>query len=131
MKTLLLKILLISLIATNSFADNDVVSLLKGQPAPFDGLLFTIPKAEDLKRSVVERDNYKLLSESLERSIDLFKKNDELNNQKVNILLEQNDKLAKNLYEARSTSTAERVLWFGLGLAVTGMAIYGAKTLTK
>ena len=65
------------------------------------------------------------------KSIDLYKKNEDVQNQKVNILLEQNDKLAKSLGDARSVSTFERVAWFIGGMLVTSAAVFGASKLAK
>lgn len=118
------------IVANPSFAQ-DVQYLSKDQKAPFEGFLFTAPKASELKDAVIERDNYKLINLSLEKSLELEKKNSELQNQKVNVVLEQNLNLTKSLNEERSMSNWERILWFGLGVVGTGMAVYGASKIAK
>lgn len=118
------------IVANPSFAQ-DVQYLSKDQKAPFEGFLFTASKASELKDAVIERDNYKLINLSLEKSLELEKKNSELQNQKVNVVLEQNLNLTKSLNEERSMTNWERVLWFGLGVIGTGLAVYGASKIAK
>ena len=127
-KNLLVKLLVFSMIVNNvAFADDTIV-LNKGQSAPFTGLLLTEDKANEVYNDIKK---YKLLNESLEKSVILYKQNEELYDKKVNILLEQNDKLSENLLQARTTSNWEKILWFGLGFLSVGLGIYGVKAITK
>lgn len=118
-------ILLISFASVNCFADDDVIKLEKDQKAPWTGVLFSQSKASELVTVTKERDNYKLLTESLERSIVLYKQNDELQNSKVSMLMEQNDYLSKSLKSSRDFSNIERIVWFFGGVLATGAALYG------
>lgn len=118
------------LIPKSSLAE-DVVIVEKNSPAPFTGFLFPREKAQEVRIKLLENDRLNDMISSYNKSIDLYKKNEDVQNQKVNILLEQNDKLAKSLGDARTVSTFERVAWFIGGMLVTSAAVYGASKLAK
>jgi hypothetical protein len=122
-------LLISSIVASNtcSVFAADATPIKSGQPAPYDGLLLTPEKAQEVKNTYVERDGYKLLNDSLQKSLDLSGGAFNLSEQKVNILLEQNNKLAVNLNEARTTSNFEKFMWFGLGVLGASLAVYGVK----
>ena len=121
--------LLVSSMIVNNLAHADeAIVINKGQAAPFTGLLLTEEKANTVYNDL---NKYKLLNESLEKTVVLYKQNEDLYDKKITVLLEQNDKLAENLQQARSTSNWEKVLWFTLGFFSVGLGIYGVKTITK
>lgn len=125
----LLMILLVSSMIVNSTANADeAIVLNKGQAAPYTGILLTEEKANSVYNDL---NKYKLLNESLERTVVLYEQNEKLQDKRINILLEQNDKLAVNLQQARTTSNWEKVLWFGLGFLSVGLGIYGVQAITK
>jgi len=122
-------ILLVSSMIVNSVViADDAVVLNKGQPAPYTGLLLTEEKANSVYNDL---NKYKLLNESLQRTVFLYEQNEKLQEKRVNVLLEQNDKLAINLQQARTVSNWEKVLWFGLGFLSVGLGIYGVQAITK
>lgn len=131
MKIYLQAILLISLInANNSFAQ-DVVELKKDEKAPFAGLLFTESKAKDIKFQLDERDSFKKMLESSNRSIDLMNSNLKLKDEQLNIVIEQNNKLAMSLRDQKDFNSWERFAWFALGVVATGFAVYGLNQATR
>lgn len=130
MKCLNFLIVSLLILSNITFAE-DSVKLNANQPAPFEGYLITHQKANELRLNTIERNNYKLLNESLQKSLEMQKQINDLNSEKVNMLTEQNDKLAITLEESRNTSDFTKALWFILGIAATGAAIYGASKLQK
>jgi hypothetical protein len=74
---------------------------------------------------------YKLLTASYEKSIELYKSNEELIDRKTKLLLDQNDKLYEMLNKERSRSNWEKIIWFSLGFLSVGMGVYGVKEITK
>jgi len=118
--------------STGSIKSNadDVVRIEKGTPAPYTGVLMPDSTATQLRDAVIERDGYKLLNESLTKSIDFYKENDKLNEEKAQILLKRNNELASTLKETRDFNSTQRTIWFILGIAVTGIALYGVKSLS-
>ncbi len=125
-----MKIILISfLISIQAFADP--ISLSKDQKAPYDGILFTETKANEIRKELLDKDYLQLQNDSLNRSLDLYKSNENLYGQQKQLLLDQNDKLAKSLYQERMVTNWERLGFFLLGIGVTGLAIYGASQLAK
>ena len=129
-----IKILLIfSIIASltnNCFAD-DVTYINKDDKAPYSGFLFTETKTKEIRLQLIDLDTYKSLNSSLTRTVELYKKNEEIDQTKINTLLDQNDKLADSLYSARETSNWEKGLWFFGGAILTGLAFYGASQVYK
>lgn len=135
MKTFLISLILISQInsalADLSATSPDAVFLEKGAQTPFSGFLISKDKALDMRNTSIQRDEYKLLNDSLTRSINYYQSNETLKDSKVNTLLDQNDKLAVALNDARSTTTWEKVAYFIGGAIITSAAFYGATKLVK
>lgn len=122
--------LLVFLLSFSAIA-KDVTTITKGTPAPYDGQLFTHPKAESVRKELIEKDQLKIFNEALKETIAIQDKIIDNKTEQVNILKEQNTKLVKKVEEAGQTSNFEKVLWFGLGIAATSLAIYGASSLVR
>lgn len=119
-----LTICLIFLISTNCLAE-DSVPLKKDQPAPFDGLLLSQDKAQEVKNSLVEKNALGKLNESLNVSLKIQEDIISRQQNKVQILLDQNDKLAKTAYDSQSVNDWVKIMWFGAGILTTGLVFYG------
>lgn len=126
----LIVVFLISVHSLFAYAD-DTVPLTKGQAAPMDGVLFSSDKANQTRKDLIELDELRLKEPSYKRTIDLYKANENLYSDKIKIVSDQNDNLAKNLYEARSLTTWEKLGYFALGVAVTGLAVRGIQQSLK
>lgn len=116
---------------TTSASSNDVVILEQNEKAPFTGYLFTKEKAQSTRIKLIEGEEAIKLIPSYQRSLELYRNNEAISDKKVNILLEQNDNLAKQLASSRSVSSFEKTAWFIGGILVTGLATYGASKLVK
>lgn len=130
MKTLL-SFLMIGLITINSVFAQEAIMIKKDERAPFEGVLFPLDQANKMRYQLIECDIKKELNSSYERTIKLYKENETYQENKVNILLKQNDELSKSLNEAKSTNDFQKILWFGLGVIATGLAIYAGKEMAK
>ena len=113
-------ILALSLISSFSFAQDSVL-LNVGDKATFQGWLSPSDKLND----------YKLLTESLNKSIDLHKTNEDLLGQKIKVLSDDNDNLFKGLSAARSDSDIQKIVFFGSGVILTVLAIWAASKLRQ
>ena len=111
--------------------DNKVVLIEKGQSAPYSGLLFPKEEANKIRVELLELQTLKLLNESYEKSFDLMQKNNDLFAKKESLLLDQNEKLSLALVESRQSSSIQKIIWFSLGILVTGISVYGAKKITQ
>lgn len=131
LKTFLISLISLTLIPVNSLAEDSAILLEKDEKAPFSGVLIKEQLVRELKTKAEDSDRYKLITESLERSIDIYKENETLYTSKVKLLVERNDSLSASLESARDTSDLTKILWFGLGVVASGLAVYGAKAITK
>lgn len=106
---------------------NDSVYLNKDTKAPFSGYL--LPHDTVLKFRNMELKNKELTLnvESFERTVDIYKRNEDASEKQNKLLLERTDTLAKELASARSTSNFERALYVVLG----AFAMYGAYQVAK
>ena len=129
-KALLFKLLYSLALYPCALADQ-AVGLDKDQKAPFAGVLLDAEKANSVKVGLQELDLYKAITESQAKSIDLLKQNESYNQNKVNILLEQNDKLAESLRSSQSLNSWERIGLVLLGVAVTVGAGVAIRSATK
>lgn len=106
------------ILSTSSRAD-DAVYLQKDERAPFSGILTTVEHSKIIGTRLLERDTYKALSESYQKTLEFYKSNNELTEKKVNILLEQNDNLSLQLKDSQNLNDFQKALMFGLGIVVT------------
>jgi len=126
----MLRILLVFSIFSHSVIA-DPVLIESGQKAPFSGSLYPTEEAVKLKRRLLDADIYEELTKSYERSINLYKANETIQENKVKVLMEQNDKLAISLRSEREMTGWERFGWFALGVVATSVAVIGLKEALK
>jgi len=132
MKNSLLRTLLIfSTVVSNSSQAYDGKLLEKGTEAPFQGVLFNITDANKIRVELLEKDTLVFLTESYKRSLDLTDKNMKFKDEQLDIVISRNLDLTKALNSQKSMNDWERVLWFGLGIAVSTLTLYGLKHVSR
>ncbi len=87
----------------------------------------TNEKANIVRIQLLERNELLQEKESFEKSLKLYSDITQLNNQKVNLLTTENDRLVKELGEANATSNFERIVWVSIGVIGTGLVLYTAR----
>lgn len=120
-----LLILLIIALNLNSALANDAVYLEQNQKSPYSGILVPEEKLQELRKSIIELTNQKEINLSLQKSVDLYKQNETLLENKVKTLTDQNNKLAETVYSAKDNSNIEKFAYFFAGAILTGLTSYG------
>lgn len=126
MNKLILCCFLLSQIA---IGDTDPYLGSKGDVLKQDSWVFSPEKAKNVRDRLIDSESFSRINESLQKSLELYKSNEQIQQNKVNLLLEQNDKLAQRLGESQSLNNWERFGLFVLGIAATvgaGFAIHQA-----
>lgn len=123
-------VILISLISSISFAQ-EAVFLNQKDTAPFSGYLLPEDKIKSLRNDSLENSANKQLVESLNKSLTLQQSNSDLKDKQIQLLLNQNDSLSKTIVTEEKLQTWEKVLYFGGGIVLSGLAIWGAHSLYK
>ena len=124
-------IIILSLLLNNISWAQDSVVLPKDAPAPFAGILLSPEKAQELKNAVIERDGYLKLNDSFKKSLDLSVDMVNKQDEKVKLLMDQNDNLAKSLYSERSMSDVTKIIIFGAGVLSTVLIMYGVQKVKQ
>ena len=125
-----LSFLMILLTLNVTMADS-ATPLEKGQPAPYSGVLLTNDKANEVRIKLIEKGYIEKENTSLKRSLELSDLALKSSEEKSQLFIEQNDKLAKNLNSERQVGTVTKVLYFVLGAGAVGLGVWGAGRLVK
>lgn len=124
---LVLILLIGSIGANNGFCQSDPTFLGKGESAPFSGLLFTERKANEIRKDLLELDKQRLLLETEKHRTDRLGQIISLKDEEIELYQKQNQRLLKS----NDRSDTLNYIWFGLGIMVTGLAVYGAAGLAR
>lgn len=114
-RTMLILSLIFS-ISANS--EENALYLSKGTKSPYDGVLLTIPYANEVKQGM-------LLNESLQTSIDIYQKNEVVYKTEIEQLQTQNSSLTQEIRRAPDGWTD--LIYFALGVVVTTSIVYATK----
>lgn len=102
----------------------------KGYKLTQDSWIFSPDKAKDVRNRLVDLDTEKQLNESLNKSLSLEQSMNKIQDDKITLLLKQNNDLVQSVDQNRGMNDWSKILWFTLGVVVSGLAIYGAKGLS-
>lgn len=126
----LLSFLMIFLTISTSSAQNSV-PLKLGDAAPFTGILFSKEGAEQVRYELLEKESLVKLNDSLNKSLEIYKKNEDLYTQRYNNLLDQNNNLSLSLEKARDSNTLRDVILVVSGMLAVGLAGYAYSRIVK
>lgn len=97
----------------------------RGELVPRDGLLFSIPKADEVRKQVIEKEGLEQTKKSLENSLSITQHSYEIEQEKTSILTKRNDDLAQRLQESQHMSDWAKFFWFAAGVVGTSAAAWG------
>ena len=117
-------------LSQNVKADTSVI-LKKSDLAPFAGVLMDEEKASKIHTQLLERDLYQELSDSQQKTINLYKSNQTLEDAQIKTLIDQNDKLSQAVQSAQGMSEFEKIGLFALGVVATIGAGLAVQHLSK
>lgn len=120
-------IALILLISTPVFGDTNVTHLLPGNPAPYEGYLFTIPAEKELRLTDAK------LNYEQDLNIYLTKINDEYR-QTVDVMqtrIKDQGNEMEQLAKIKSPGFFGKEFYFVLGAVLSGLVSYGVYKSSK
>lgn len=131
-KLLLVFILGYSQIASaNDECQKAVVLLKKGEPSPCEGFLFSPDAQKKASQSIDDAKYYKDLSELLHSRNDLLQQQIAITDQRLMLYIKSTDELAKEVNRKQHEDFWQKTVYFGLGVAVTGLSVYAASQAIK
>jgi hypothetical protein len=113
------------ILSQNVRADKSI-EIPAAELTPFASILMDKEKADKVHIQLLERDLYEELSDSQQKTINLYKSNQSLEDEQIKTLTSQNDKLSESLKSAQGMNNLERFGIFALGVIATigaGLAI--------
>lgn len=119
-----MKLILISLLSFNCMAQN-VATVKKGEPVPFDGVLFSKDKELEIRKEVLEKDFLEKKVNLLEELGRTQEKELEIANKRTILYREQSKEFADREVTSENTSFLKGILYFTAGALLTGALSYG------
>lgn len=113
----LISLLLVFLLSAQLFADTDPHFETQGYTLIQDSWIFSPEKTKITRDKLIDLDTALKTNESYKTSLDLQVQMSVLQEKKVNLVLEQNDQLAKSLQSERTINGWEKFGYFALGIA--------------
>ena len=105
--------------------------LEQGSPAPCTGLLYSEDADKQAAEDHADTIFYKDLTLRLEKRKELTDKEIQILDKRLQLYISQSELLAERLHKTETRSQWEKILWFGMGIFVTGLAVHGASQLAN
>lgn len=121
----MLRILLIGLMIVTSLniGADDVVNLKKNSPAPFDGVLFTVKRTNEIRAELIEFDATRVQLKANEKQLQLHQQIIKLKTEEIELFRTQNHKLVV----ANKSAKTMNYIAFGLGILATSLVYRSAR----
>lgn len=107
----------------------DVQVLEKGQVANCDGLLFSPEASKKADEAIQDVKYYKSLTDKLGSRIEYSNKETDILEKRLKLYIDQSNILADQMVKKENEDKWQKVIYFGLGVIATGIAVYGASQL--
>ena len=108
---------------------DDVQVIKKDEVANCDGLLLSPEASKQSDDAIQDAKYYKDLSGKLMDRRELHMEHVETLDKRLELYMNQSNVLAQELHKKEKDDKWENILYFGLGVLATGIAVYGAGQL--
>ena len=106
---------------------NETFFVQKGEKAPITGYLFSEQQTRDIRRELLDKDELSVRLQSTRGQLQNYEHILKLKDSEIESYKTQNQRLVK----LDQNNETMKYVWFGLGILVTGMAVYGAGSLSR
>lgn len=119
----MIRYLLCFFLAFNCYADcpQKVSPINKGDVAQCDGFIFSDDAEKQAAQAVRDADFFKQVNDQLVRKSTAQQTENEILERRLNLYMQQSEVLAKDTARRDNTESLYRVLYFGLGVVMTGI----------
>lgn len=121
MKYILILSLLLSFSTSHAQTCPYVQPINKQQSAPCDGFFFSDQAEKDASNAKLDAELHKSVNDVLVKKIDLLNQDNALLERRLNLYIQQSERLSDSLSKKETNEGLYRFLYFSLGVVVTGV----------
>lgn len=107
-----------------SFALGQVKYITKGEPAPYEGYIFSIDAELENRKTLIEH-------KFMVKQLDLYRANEDILNKQVDLWKGQSRLLSDQLVKKEQNTFWQNTLYFALGALVTTGLAFGVSRATR
>ena len=108
---------------------DDYMVMAKGDVAQCDGVLFSPDATKRADEAQQDIKYYRLMNDRLELRSQFQEKEIAILDKRLALYVQQSDVLAKEVVRKEGEDKWQKIIYFGLGVLATGIAVYGAAQL--